>query len=97
MKKTKTSGKFLFEGKSWDYTFIRDDDYLMGADVDYENLEVQEDVTNWGNWIINEIGFDGFRLDAVKHIDSRFINQFINDVQKKVQAKIYFFCGRSMD
>lgn len=93
-EKTKTSGKFLFEGKSWDYTFIRDDDYLMGADVDYENLEVQEDVTNWGNWIINEIGFDGFRLDAVKHIDPRFINQFINDVQKS-SSKDLFFVGEA--
>lgn len=87
---TKTSGKFLFEGKSWDYTFIWNDDYLMGADVDYENPEVQEDVTNWAKWIINEIGFDGFRLDAVKHIDYRFINQFITDVQKSSNKDVFF-------
>ena len=87
---TRTSGKFLFEGKSWDYTFIWNDDYLMGADVDYENHKVQKDVTNWGNWIINEIGFDGFRLDAVKHIDYRFINQFITDVQKNSNKDVFF-------
>lgn len=87
---TKKTGKFLFEGKSWDYTFIWDEDYLMGADVDYENPEVQKDVTNWAKWIINEIGFDGFRLDAVKHIDYRFINQFITDVQKNSNKDVFF-------
>ena len=87
---TKTSGKFLFEDKSWDYTFIWDDDYLMGADVDYENSEVQKDVTNWAKWIINEIGFDGFRLDAVKHIDYRFINTWINEVQNNTDKDVFF-------
>ncbi len=91
---TDWNGKvYLFEGKTWDetpYGF----DYLMGADVDYENPEVQKDVTDWGKWIINDIGFDGFRLDAVKHIDYRFINQFINDVQKS-SSKDLFFVGEA--
>ncbi len=80
-QKTQTSGKYLFEDKNWDYTFYWDDDYLMGADVNYENSSVREDVTNWGKWIVNDINFDGFRLDAVKHVDYGFVNEWINDVQ----------------
>ena len=58
MKKQKHLANFCLKAKvRYLYT---DDDYLMGADVDYKNLEVQEDVTNWGNWIINEIGLTDF-------------------------------------
>ncbi len=84
-----TDGK-LFEGKNWDYTFYIDNDYLMGEDVDYENLEVQKDVTDWGKWIINDIDFDGFRLDAVKHIDYRFINSWIDDIQNNTEKDVFF-------
>ncbi|WP_113074881.1 alpha-amylase [Petrotoga sp. 9PW.55.5.1] len=80
----------LFEGKSWDWTFYMDNDYLMGADVDYENLEVQKDVTDWGKWIINDIDFDGFRLDAAKHIDYRFINSWIDDIQNNTDKDVFF-------
>ena len=87
---TDWNGKvYLFEGKTWDetpYGF----DYLMGADVDYENPEVQKDVTDWRKWIINDIGFDGFRLDAVKHIDYRFINSWIDDIQNNTDKDVFF-------
>ena len=84
-----TDGK-LFEGKNWDYTFYIDNDYLMGLDVDYENPEVQKDVTDWGKWIINDIDFDGFRLDAAKHIDYRFINSWIDDIQNNTDKDVFF-------
>ena len=80
----------LFEGKNWDYTFYIDNDYLMGLDVDYENPEVQKDVTDWGKWIINDIDFDGFRLDAAKHIDYRFINSWIDDIQNNTDKDVFF-------
>lgn len=93
-RQTQTSGKYLFEGKNWDYTFYWDDDYLMGSDVDYENPAVKEDVTNWGKWIVNDINFDGFRLDAVKHVDYRFVNEWINDVQDS-STKDLFYVGEA--
>lgn len=89
-----TSGKYLFEGKTWDDTYYFDDDYLMGADVDYQKQGVQDDVTAWGKWIVSEIDFDGFRLDAVKHIDNNFINQWINVVQNN-SSKDVFFVGEA--
>ncbi len=45
-------------------------DFLMFADLDYSHPEVCEDVTNWGKWIVNEVGLRGFRLDAVQHFSN---------------------------
>lgn len=87
--KTKDKRTYLFEGKSWDETPYGYD-YLMGADVDYENLEVQKDLTDWGKWVINDIDFDGFRLDAVKHIDYRFINSWIDEIQNNTEKDVFF-------
>nr|3BC9_A Chain A, Alpha amylase, catalytic region [Halothermothrix orenii H 168]3BCD_A Chain A, Alpha amylase, catalytic region [Halothermothrix orenii H 168]3BCF_A Chain A, Alpha amylase, catalytic region [Halothermothrix orenii H 168] len=87
---SKESGKYLFDEKSWDWTYNWDEDYLMGADVDYENEAVQNDVIDWGQWIINNIDFDGFRLDAVKHIDYRFIDKWMSAVQNSSNRDVFF-------
>ncbi|AZO93170.1 alpha-amylase family glycosyl hydrolase [Halocella sp. SP3-1] len=78
----------LLKGKNWDDT--ADDDYLMGNDVDYQNLKVEEELIEWGKWIVNDIGFDGFRLDAVKHIDRLFVNNWINAVQGETDKDLIF-------
>ncbi len=85
---TKKIGKYLLQGKSWDWSY--DDDYLMGADIDYTNPNVKEDVISWGKWIINDINFDGFRLDAVKHIDNGFISDWINEIEKSTDKNLFF-------
>jgi len=58
-------------------------DYLMDADVDYENQDVKDEVKRWSEWYIKETGVDGFRLDAVKHIESEFIDEFIKNIRQK--------------
>src|SRR6056297_3616515 len=81
-------GEFLFKHKNWDNSF--EDDYLMGADLDYENQAVREDVINWGLWIINEIGFDGFRFDASKHVDNKFLKNFIEKTDESSEKNLLF-------
>ncbi|MFP4017574.1 MAG: alpha-amylase domain-containing protein, partial [Halanaerobiales bacterium] len=78
----------LFGDKTWDNT--ADKDYLMGYDVDYQNEQVVEEMKAWGDWIVNEIGFDGFRIDAVKHIDDNFINEWTNFVQASSDKDLLF-------
>ena len=80
-------GKFLFTDKSWDHTY--DEDYLLGADVDYQNPRVSHEIKEWGQWIVNDINFDGFRLDAVKHIGTRFIDDWISTVQEKTEKDVF--------
>jgi alpha-amylase len=38
----------------------------VGADVDATTPEVQDDLFDWGAWVIDNIGATGFRFDAVK-------------------------------
>ncbi|MCY0357636.1 alpha-amylase family glycosyl hydrolase, partial [Klebsiella pneumoniae] len=43
-------------------------DYLMGANIDFRNHAVNEEIKYWSRWVMEQTGCDGFRLDAVKHI-----------------------------
>lgn len=85
---TKEGGEMLFNNKEWDDSF--DEDYLMGANMDYDNPVVREDTINWGKWIINEIGFDGFRFDASKHIDNSMIYDFIEETDKSTDKELFY-------
>ncbi|KAI0280777.1 glycoside hydrolase family 13 protein [Russula aff. rugulosa BPL654] len=48
-------------------------DYLLGSDVDFRHPDVQEDMHNWSDWILSTTGGSGFRLDAIKHMDRKFL------------------------
>jgi alpha-amylase len=56
-------------------------DYLMFADVEFRNPAVRDELKRWGKWYLNEIGFDGFRLDAVKHIAPQFYNEWLQHMR----------------
>ncbi|KAF2716120.1 glycoside hydrolase family 13 protein [Polychaeton citri CBS 116435] len=57
-------------------------DYLMFSNIDYTHPEVRDDVVKWGNWMINETGVDGFRLDAVQHFSFAFTRHWIDQIQQ---------------
>ncbi|KAF7185697.1 Glucan 1,4-alpha-maltohexaosidase [Pseudocercospora fuligena] len=84
--------KLKGEGKSWSES-VDDEggnaDYMMFADVDYSHPETQEDVKNWGEWIVNEVGLKGFRLDAVQHFSERFTNDWVEHVRSKCGDDIF--------
>lgn len=74
------NGIFRFSGKHWDQNVDKENgnyDYLMGADIDFNNEEVVEELKRWGKWYLNFTGVDSFRLDAVKHIKSGFMADWI--------------------
>lgn len=50
-------------------------DYLMGANIDFRNHAVTEEIKYWARWVMEQTGCDGFRLDAVKHIPLVFIKR----------------------
>jgi len=52
-------------------------DYLMGADVEFRNEFVKDELKKWGQWYIETTKVDGLRLDAVKHITPSFIKEWI--------------------
>ena len=80
-------GPTLFAGKSWDQSF--DQDYLLGCDVDYQNEKVVEEAIAWGKWLVQELGVDGFRLDAAKHIDTPFLKRWLDEVQASTDKELF--------
>lgn len=61
----------------------------MGADVDLNNVDVVEELNNWGKWYLKFCDLDGFRLDAIKHMRESFSKTGLI-ICKTVPIKIYF-------
>ena len=54
----------------------------MGADIDFNNSEVVEELNKWGRWYLDFTRVDNFRLDAVKHIKSGFMADWIRNMKE---------------
>ena len=79
------NGIFRFSGKHWDQNVDQENgnyDYLMGADIDFNNPVVVEELKKWGKWYLEFTGVDAFRLDAVKHIKSLFMADWIRSMKE---------------
>lgn len=55
-------------------------DYLLFSNIDYTHPEARKDVLDWGEWMVNEVGVHGFRLDAVQHFSFNFTKDWIQHV-----------------
>jgi alpha-amylase len=53
-------------------------DYLMGADIELRNPFVREELKKWGKWYCELTKVDGFRLDAVKHMSTNFVKEWLD-------------------
>ena len=86
------TGVYKFIGKEWDedvdYEF-GNYDYLMGLDLDMSDPEVVEELDRWGEWYYDFTGIDGFRIDAVKHIDFNFFREWLNKLREKKGKEIF--------
>ena len=76
--------RFVSTGKAWDWevdTEYGNYDYLIHSDIDFSHPEVVAELKSWGEWYLNEIGVDGFRLDAIKHIKYDFFPDWLNHLR----------------
>lgn len=64
-------------------------DFLMGADIEYRNPAVREEIKRWGEWYYNAVKPDGFRLDAVKHITPGFINEWLDHMREHAGRGVF--------
>lgn len=53
-------------------------DYLLGADVEFRNPHVREELGNWGRWYLDTTKVSGLRLDALKHMSWKFSKAWID-------------------
>ena len=87
--------KMTGDCKNWDQGVDDENgnyDYLMFANIDYERGDVVEEMKRWGVWVANELNLDGFRLDAIKHINNNFIEEFLKEV-RKVRGEDFYAVG----
>ena len=71
---------FRFADKRWDPNVTRERgnyDYLMGDDVDVTYQPVFDELVRWGQWYTSACNIDGYRLDAVKHIERNFYRDWL--------------------
>ncbi len=83
---------YLFEGKRFDdYVALEKGNfsYLMGCDLDFQSVEVQQEIINWGKWYLDTTGVDGFRLDAIKHISTWFFPIWLDAMEKYVGKDLF--------
>lgn len=84
--------KIIWEKRDWSIQVSEENgnyDYLMFADIDHFNPDVRDELKHWVKWLIEETGIDGARYDALKHIDSSFINDFTKYVLS-IKPDFYF-------
>jgi len=64
-------------------------DYLMYDDIEFRNPSVREELKRWGEWYWKETGFNGMRLDAVKHISPAFYNEWLDHMRGIVDKEMF--------
>lgn len=88
--------KFLSRGKDWDGIVsgqYGNYDYLMFSDLDMNHPEVRTELARWAKWFINTTNVDGFRIDAVKHIQYSFFRDWLAYIRKEFPNKNLFAVG----
>ena len=90
--RTKEYALYKLKDKTWQMDVDKEHgnfDYLMGADLDFSNPEVVEECIKWGKWYYDLTKVDGFRFDAVKHIEANFIRDYMKEMNDYSQKSIF--------
>jgi alpha-amylase len=64
-------------------------DYLMGADVEFRNNAVYEELKYWGRWLSEQVPVGGFRLDAAKHIPAWFFRDWVGHMRDSIDPDLF--------
>lgn len=85
-----------YGANGWEQTITEENgnyDYLMFSDIDFRNPYVREELKKWIKWYHETTGFNGLRLDAVKHIPARFFNEWIDYIKSFVPENPFTVIG----
>ncbi|MEG0961591.1 MAG: alpha-amylase [Lachnospiraceae bacterium] len=91
-QKKQKSAIYNFTGTQWEQDVDGENgnyDYLMGADLNFSNPEVVEELNRWGQWYLNMTQVDGFRIDAVKHIQFDFFSQWLQKLRENNKKELF--------
>ena len=61
--------------------------WLAGLpDLNTENPAVRAYLVEWANWLIEQTGVDGFRVDAARHLSKEFLRALVTSIRAKHPA-----------
>lgn len=86
--------RILGENKGWNQGVsneLGNYDFLMFSNIDHTHPDVKRHLIDWACWYIAETGVDGFRLDALKHIDYQFLQDWLKQILERYPD--FFFVG----
>lgn len=63
--------------------------YLMHNDIEHRNPFVREELNYWGKWYHEQVGFNGVRLDAVKHQSPEFYREWLQLLRSNTGENIF--------
>lgn len=92
---TEQKAIYNFKGEEWSQKTDHENgnaDYLMGANINFSNPKVVHHLREWGLWYLDTTNVDGFRLDAVKHIDSDFYPIWLKTM-REIKGEEFFSVG----
>lgn len=78
--------------EDWDQNVDKENgnyDYLMGADLNFSNPSVVEELYRYGRWYLDMTKVDGFRLDALKHITSDFFKDWLDAMCDHAKRQLF--------
>jgi alpha-amylase len=93
--KTKETAIFNVQnqyGNSWQQVISNENgnyDFLMLDDIDLRNPYVREELKRWGKWYFETVGINGFRLDAIKHMDPTFFNEWLDYLRAELKHEFF--------
>ncbi len=58
----------------------------MGADIEYRNPYVVAEMKKRIKWFTETTGVNGMRLDALKHIDSDFLHEWVSYIKSQISS-----------
>jgi len=87
-------GKYLYRIKDKNFDTPVDPthqsfDYLMCCDLDLDQAEVREELKHWGEWMVNDLHVDGFRMDAVKHVRFFFLMDWLDHLRALTGKELF--------
>jgi alpha-amylase len=90
--KEKAIFKFTMRDSCWEPVLdpeVGNYDFLMFADIDFMDPDVNAELRTWGKWYIDFTKIDGFRLDAIKHIKFDFFKDWLNDIRPYAGRELF--------
>lgn len=86
--------KILGDNKDWSEGVSGEKgnfDYLMFADINHRHPDVVKELFYYSDWLVETTKVDGFRLDAMRHINDFFLRDFVKHTRENQKDDFYIF------